>query len=86
MAKSLQDGYNEQIKIQKYSNEITDNLKLLDYLTIENSLTKQNNYAKNAKNAYEAIFKNLTYLKESGFFKNRPEAQETIEHIDNRLL
>jgi cell shape-determining protein MreC len=46
MTKNLQDNYNEQLKIQKCSNEITDNLKLLDYLTIENSLTKQTEYIK----------------------------------------
>jgi len=86
MSKNLQNSYNEQIKIQKYSNEITDNLKLLDYLTIENSLTKQKNYKKKSHDAYEAIFKNLKYLKESEFFKNTPDAKKVINHINNRLL
>jgi response regulator RpfG family c-di-GMP phosphodiesterase len=86
MTKNLQDNYNEQLKIQKCSNEITDNLKLLDYLTIENSLTKQTEYIKKSKKAYSLIFSNLQSLKDNKFFKDTPEAKEIILKINSRLL
>jgi HD-GYP domain-containing protein (c-di-GMP phosphodiesterase class II) len=86
MAKNLQKNYQLQMKIHHYSNAITDNLKLLDYLTIENSLTIKHDYAKKSKEAYDKIFKNLKLLQESNFFDDEIEAQKTMKRIHNRLI
>jgi len=86
MANNIQQNYRVQMQIQKYSNEITNNLKLLDYLTIENALTLRKEYAKKSKAAYSKIFQNLKLLQESEFFRHEEDAQKVMKRIHSRLL
>jgi len=86
ISQNLHESYQTQMQVQTYSNNITNNLKLLDYLTIKNSLTKEKEYMQKSKKAYDTIFKNLKMLQESRFFADEKDAKEIMKRIKNRLL
>jgi len=84
--KNLDKNHNEYKQVNHYESMINKNLKSLDHLTIENSLSTQKDYASESKKTYSMIIKNLDLLNNHIFFNDSKESKETINRIKKRLI
>ena len=84
--KTLDKNHSEYKQVNHYESMINKNLKSLDYLTIENSLSHKKDYRKNSEKTYQVIVKNLDLLKKHRFLKDSKESIETISRIKKRLI
>jgi len=84
--KSLDKNHNEYRQVNKYESMINKNLKLLDHLTIENSLSPKDNYIYNSEKTYKTIVENLDLLKKHEFFNDSKDSINMIEKIKKRLI
>ena len=83
---NLNKKYNDYKQTELYIYNITENLKLLDYLAIQNSLNTKSNYNKKSKKTYHLIMKNLNLLENDEYLKNRSSSIKLIEKIKKRLI
>jgi len=84
--KSLDKNHNEFKQVLHYESKINKNLKLLDHITVENSLLPQKNYSKESKKTYKIIIQNLDLLKQHSFFNESDESIKIITKIEKRLI
>ena len=84
--KNLEKNYGDYKEVNKYESLINKNLKLLDHLTIENSLSKNSGYSENSETIYLEILKNLDLLKQHEFFYGNDNSIKTMQKIKKRLI
>jgi response regulator RpfG family c-di-GMP phosphodiesterase len=86
MTNSFKNSYNSYKEINEYTGKINENLKLLDYITIQNSLNPNAYYGPQSSLTYSIIMENLQALQNHEYFKNRPKDFQRIETIKKRLI
>ena len=84
--KNLDKNHNEYKQVNHYAGMINKNLKSLDYLTIENSLSHKKDYNDKSEKIYTIIVENLNLLKSHQFLKDSKDSFETINRIKKRLI
>ena len=72
-------------EVQKASNTIIHLLHQIDYLTINNAITKMENYKEKSQQIYEKIASNLSQVEKSDYLKEDKEAKEIINTIRTRI-
>ncbi len=86
ISNSLEKNYNEYSQVNLYTSEINEKLKLLDFLTVENSLNNDDEYVIKGETTFNIVMTNLNLLKAHEFFKESPKSIELIKKIKNRLV
>ena len=86
MTSSFTSTYNSYKKVNEYTSKINENLKLLDYLTIQNSLKRDSFYTPQSSLTYSIIMENLGYLENHEYFKDSKVNRDRIETIRKRLV
>lgn len=86
MSNNFEVTYNEYKEVNKITGKINENLKLLDYITIRNSLKPDAYYTPQSSLTYAIIIENLDTLQKHKYFKNSPENIKRIDKIRKRLI
>jgi len=84
--KTLEKNHNEYNQVNHYESMINKNLKSLDHLTIENSLSLNHSYETQSDEIYKEITNNLEMLRKHPFFNGAKESMEIISRIQKRLI
>jgi HD-GYP domain-containing protein (c-di-GMP phosphodiesterase class II) len=86
ISKRLEKNYNDYSQVNLYTNEINENLKLLDYMTIANALNNDKEYDLRGEETFKSVMDNLNLLGEHEFFTDSPNSIKLIKKIKNRLV
>ena len=77
---------NSYKEVSTYSANINENLKLLDNITIQNTLIYNEYYEVQSASTYKIILENITSLKKHEYFLEDKKSLELIQKIENRLI
>jgi response regulator RpfG family c-di-GMP phosphodiesterase len=86
MTHSFEKSYKSYKEISEYAGKINENLKLLDYITIQNSLKPNVYYGPQSSLIYSIIMENLQFLQNHEYFKNCQKDFQRIETVKKRLI
>jgi HD-GYP domain-containing protein (c-di-GMP phosphodiesterase class II) len=81
----VQKNNESRLEIRTLTREIDADLRLLEYITINNAIDKFEKYETQSKVIYEALTHNLNNLQKSCFFEDNKESIQIINKLKNRI-
>ena len=81
----IEKNNESSLKIRSITNDINNNIGLLDHITLNNSITESKMYDEKSKKLYDKLLEDTVYLNNSDFFKNNNKILDLIKKIQVRI-